>query len=178
LAGVDSRYGVAFEPLADGDRIPAGTGELRVVATPGHAPDHICLFEPESRTLFGGDLIVKGGTVMIPASTGGSLRQYLDSLQRVRALAPRRVLPAHGPPIDDPDALIVAYLAHRAQREQQVLAALAAGALDAAAIVSRVYGSLAPELVGAARESVTAHLLELETEGRVRRAGDEWLIVE
>jgi glyoxylase-like metal-dependent hydrolase (beta-lactamase superfamily II) len=151
---------------------------LRVVTTPGHAPDHICLFDPASRTLFGGDLIVKGSTVMIPASAGGSLQDYLDSLQRVRALAPRRVLPAHGPPIDDPDALIAEYVAHRAQREEQVLAALASGARDPAAIVARVYVGLVPALVGAAEESVTAHLLKLESEGRVRRVGRGWLIVD
>jgi len=158
----------------DGQEVAAGDGRLVVVRTPGHAPDHVCLFEPESRLLFGGDLLVRGGTVVIPASAEGSLAQYLASLARVRALRPSRVLPAHGGPIDDAEALIDAYVAHRLDRERRVLDALAAGATTPAAIVPLAYDALAPALVAFARDTVLAHLIKLEEEGSVRREGEEW----
>jgi len=172
--GSDDRYDVGWTPLEDGQAVEAGDGRLVVVWTPGHAPDHVCLFDPESRLLFGGDLLVRGGTVVIPASAGGSLAQYLDSLDRVRALHPLRVLPAHGEPIDDPEALVDAYVEHRRGRERQILDALVAGAATPADIVSRVYEALHPGLVAFARDSVLAHLIKLEEDGRARRVGERW----
>ncbi len=163
----DAADGVPWRPLADGDELPAGDGCLRVVATPGHAPDHTCLFDPVNRVLFGGDLLVQDGTVVIPASHGGSLAQYLASLERVAALAPARVFPAHGPAIDDPQALVARYLAHRRDRERQILGAIARGARDLEAIVAEVYAGVSPDLAGAARESALAHLIKLQEEGRV-----------
>jgi len=170
----DGRYGVSWAPVDDGDEIPAGDGSLVAVWTPGHAPDHLCLFDVESRTLFGGDLMVRGNTVVIPASHGGSLSQYLASLERVRRLHPARVLPAHGEPIDHAEALIDVYIEHRTQREAQILAALAGGASTPAAIVPRVYDALPPALIDFARESVLAHLVKLEGEGSVRRVAEKW----
>jgi glyoxylase-like metal-dependent hydrolase (beta-lactamase superfamily II) len=173
---LDARYLPVWRPLSDGDEIPAGDGVLQVIATPGHAPDHVCLFDPAARTLFGGDLLVKGSTVMIPATQGGSLPAYLASLRRVLDVGPVRVLSAHGPVIDDPAALVREYLNHRQEREQQIFDALRAGAHVPAHIVQRVYPDLDPRLADAARESVLAHLLKLEAEGRVRRSdADGWL---
>ena len=90
-----------------------------------------------SRTLFGGDLAVKGTTVWIPTNLQGDLTDYLASLERVLALAPARILPAHGATIDDPDALLRGYLAHRHEREEQVIAALRAGDCEPEAIVEQ-----------------------------------------
>ena len=150
-----------------GRTIPAGDGGLEVVATPGHSPDHACLWDPHARALFAGDLLVAGGTIMIAASGGGSLRAYLASLAEVRALGPARVYPGHGPVIDEPVSLIDQYIEHRRAREAQVLAALEEGAADPDAIVRRVYPDLDPALAGAARETVLAHLQKLEEDGRI-----------
>ena len=109
----DGRYPVAWQPLAEGDLVPAGGGALRVLHTPGHAPDHVCLLDEAADTLYCGDLLVSGGSVVIPASAGGSLADYLASLARVRALRPARVLPGHGPEIRDVVRLIDHYVAHR-----------------------------------------------------------------
>ncbi len=155
------------EPLADGMTIPAGDGVLRVVATPGHAPDHLCFVDEESRDVFCGDLVRLGGTVVIPASTGGNLRAYLESLRRVKALHPRRLLPGHGPIVERPDEVIDEYIAHREARERQIVDALQSGARTPEAIVGRVYPGLAPELLGAAADSVVAHLNKLREEGRL-----------
>jgi glyoxylase-like metal-dependent hydrolase (beta-lactamase superfamily II) len=172
----DSRYPVEWEPLADGQAIEAGDSTLIAVHTPGHAPDHLCFWHEPTRTVFCGDLAVRGTSVVIPPSAGGDLIAYLASIERVLALAPERLLPAHGPIINDPVRLLKDYLAHRRQREEQVLAALAAGDVSPDAIVARVYVELAAPLVPMARESVTAHLLKLEREGRVRCEGDAWIL--
>lgn len=160
--------------LADGDSLTTGAGRLEVLHTPGHSPDHIALWHADSRTLFVGDLLQLGATVFIPASAGGSLADYLRSLERLRALAPLRAWPAHGPVIEDPIALIDHYVTHRRQREEQVLSALQAGDRTVEAITSRIYTDLKPALIPMARESVLAHLVKLEGEDLARRGEAGW----
>lgn len=167
--------GLSWRPIGDGDVITTGEGPLDVIHTPGHAPDHLCLWHADSRTIFVGDMLVQGGTVMIPASHGGSLAEYLRSLDRLLALEPRRALPAHGPAIDDPAALIRSYVEHRARRERQVIEALEAGATGIDDFLARIYPDLAAALEPMARETVLAHLMKLEGEGRVRRAEARWV---
>ena len=165
-------------------RAREGSFQLRQVprvSRPGvdqhrHAPDHVAFWHAESRTLFCGDLAMKTGTVVIPAISGGDLSAYLRSLDRVLALEPARLLPAHGPVIDNPTRLLRTYIEHRREREAQVLAALGAGDSSADQIVARIYAGLAAPLVPMARESVTAHLRKLEGEGRVARDGDSWIV--
>ena len=172
----DRAHAVAWKPIADDELVPAGDGALRAVHTPGHAPDHLCFFDETGGTLFSADLVVPGTTVVIPASHGGSLSQYLASLRRVQALAPARMLPAHGEPIDDPQAILQEYIEHRQRREEQIVAALRAGVGRPEDIVNRLYDGLAPALRGMARESVVAHLVKLAEEGRARSDGPEWEI--
>ena len=173
----DARWAVEWTPVRDGEVIDAGDEELVAVHTPGHAPDHLCFWHEPSRTLFCGDLAIKGTSVWIPARLGGNLAAYLRSLERVLALNPARILPAHGPIIEDPETVLRGYLAHRLEREAQVVAALRAGASTPEAIVTRVYPRLAENLVPLAQESVTAHLLKLEQEGRARRDDEAWTII-
>jgi glyoxylase-like metal-dependent hydrolase (beta-lactamase superfamily II) len=165
---------VRWRSLADGDRVETGEGDLEIVHTPGHAPDHVVLWHGESRTLFGADLLQLGNTVAISPSNGGDLSAYLRSLRRVLALKPARVLPAHGPVIEDPSALIEHYLVHRHHREVQVLSALEAGLEDVASIAARIYAGIDPQLDGLARESVLAHLLKLQQDGLARGDAGRW----
>ncbi len=167
---------VAWTPLADGDTVTTGAGLLEILHTPGHSPDHIALWHADSRTLFVGDLLQLGSTVFIPASSGGSLADYLRSLERLRQLSPVRAWPAHGPVIEDPVALIDKYIAHRRQREEQVLAALADGLATIDAITERIYVNLADTLKPMARESVLAHLVKLADEGKAIRRDAHWLV--
>lgn len=148
-------------PLQDGERFAAGGTALRAVHTPGHAPDHFCFLDETTRDLYSGDLARIGGTVVIPASRGGSLRDYLASLQKVRDLSPARLLPAHGPIVERPSQLIDEYLAHRAAREREIIAALAEGCTGVADLVTRIYPDLSPSLRAAAEETVRAHLAKL-----------------
>jgi glyoxylase-like metal-dependent hydrolase (beta-lactamase superfamily II) len=170
----DAMFHPAWQPLHDGDRIDTGDAELQIVHTPGHAPDHVAVWHEPSRTLFAGDLLVLGSTVVILASSGGDLLDYLQSLRKVLALAPARVLPAHGDPIEDAPALVHQYLEHRAQRERQVLTALDEGRGTIDAIVEVIYRDLGRQFVPMAKESALAHLQKLERERRVSRSGDRW----
>jgi glyoxylase-like metal-dependent hydrolase (beta-lactamase superfamily II) len=166
----DPRWPVAWEWLEDGRAIDAGDETLVAVHTPGHAPDHLCFWHAESRTIFCGDLAQKGSTVYIPPNLQGDLTAYLASLERVLALHPARLMPAHGPVMDDPESVLRGYIEHRAEREQQIVELLRAGEIGPDAIVARLYRGLQATLVPMARESVLAHLLKLEREGRAGRA--------
>jgi len=152
--------------LGDGEVVTAGDRELLVVHTPGHASDHICFWDAPRRELFGGDMLIAGTTVMIPAGKGGSLRAYLESLGRLAALQPVRILPGHGPIIDRPLELIAEYLEHRRQREEQIIACLSAGHTTIDAIVDRIYPDLQDGVRPAAMMTVQAHLEKLEEEGK------------
>jgi glyoxylase-like metal-dependent hydrolase (beta-lactamase superfamily II) len=176
--GRDEKFFPHFASIGDGDLIEAGDSSLQVVATPGHAPDHIALWHREDRTVFSGDLLVQGGTVVIPATRGGDLRAYLRSLERVLALDPLRALPAHGPIIDRPAELIRGYLVHRARRETQVLELLEDGPATPTGIASKIYELVPDALRDAAEESVLAHLKKLVADGRVRNEGDRFALVQ
>ena len=174
----DSHYDVTWNPLADGDSVALGDTMFEVIHTPGHSPDHICLYDQLNAVLFCGDLLIKGGTVVIPGRRGGNLTDYLESLAIVRDLDLDRIFPAHGPEIDDVIGLIDAYVEHRRQRDDAILAALVSEPLTSEAIVAHVYSGLDNRLKAAAAESVIAHLIKLEVEGKVVRCEEgsdvEW----
>jgi glyoxylase-like metal-dependent hydrolase (beta-lactamase superfamily II) len=170
----DARYGVTWQPLTDRQHLTAGGEPLVVIHTPGHSPDHVAFWNEPSRTAFTGDLVTYGSSVMIEASGGGDLRQYLEALDRILHLRPNLLLPAHGPEIGDPAALLNHYLDHRRMRERQVLAALAAGKRTVQAIAESIYDGLDPALMPAARENVRAHLAKLEAEGAAFETNGEW----
>jgi glyoxylase-like metal-dependent hydrolase (beta-lactamase superfamily II) len=161
----DARYAVEWQPLAEGDAVIAGDEPLTVLHTPGHSPDHLTFWHQSSRSLFTGDLVVLGSSVMIHWSRGGNLAQYLASLERLLGLDPVQLLPAHGPIVDDPQALLTSYLEHRRMRERQVIEALAAGHSDVQSIADSIYDGLDPALLPAARENVRAHLDKLKSDG-------------
>jgi glyoxylase-like metal-dependent hydrolase (beta-lactamase superfamily II) len=173
----DERWPVPWEPLAAGEQIDAGDETLVAIYTPGHAPDHLSFWHEPTRTLFCGDLAVKGTTVFIPSNHRGDLSDYLASLERVIALQPTRLLPAHGPVIEDPRAVLRGYIEHRHERERQIVTALEDGPLTPDELVSRIYRGLSDPLLMMARESVEAHLVKLAREGRAGRRGDAWHII-
>jgi hydroxyacylglutathione hydrolase len=168
------QFAAGDNPISDDEAIDAGDGALTSIYTPGHAPDHCCFADGED--IFCGDLARAGGTIVIPAGRGGDLTQYLASLNRVRELRPRRLLPGHGPVIDDPEALIDGYVRHRAQRDSQILSVLKNGPSVPEDISAKIYGALAPELTRAAAETVLAHLIKLSREGRVAERDGRWVV--
>lgn len=173
----DERWPVAWQAIADGERIEAGDSTLVAIHTPGHAPDHLCFWHEETRSVFCGDLAIKGSTVWIPGTDDGDVGAYLASLERVLALEPARLYPAHGPVVDDPQRLLRDYIEHRRRREAQVLEALEQGDTSAEQLTVRIYRALQPALMTLAQQGVVAHLRKLEREGRVRREGEAWNIM-
>ena len=169
----DSR-GFLWQPLADGQAIDAGGETLTVVHTPGHSPDHVAFWDQRARVVFTGDLVIPGGSVVIPATRGGDLSQYLRSLERVLALDAVSLYPAHGPLIDDPRGVLTGHIEHRRVREQQVIDALRRGLSTVPEVAESIYDGLEPALMDAALENVRAHLAKLQGEGRVRENEGRW----
>jgi endoribonuclease LACTB2 len=174
----DVRWPVPWDPMVARELVQAGDSLLLAVHTPGHAPDHLCFWHEETRVLLCGDLAQRTNTIYIPANLRGDLTDYMTSLERVRALRPAQLLPAHGPVIEDPERLLQRYIHHRLHREGQVLDALRRGLNSREAILNDMYLGLGEHLVELAKEGLLAHLVKLEREGRVRRDGDAWHIMD
>jgi glyoxylase-like metal-dependent hydrolase (beta-lactamase superfamily II) len=168
MADVAATLGV--ESRVEGRTVPIGGDVLHVIYTPGHAFDHVSFWLPRARILFAGDVILgRGSTLVTPPE--GDMASYMRTLDEMKQLNPRIIAPGHGPLILDPAAKIDEYAAHRRQREQQVLAALAEKPDSAEGLVARIYVDVSPELHELARGSVTAQLKKLEDEGRVEVIG-------
>ena len=172
----DGRVAVPWRPIREHDRCRFGETSVVALHTPGHSPDHLTFWHEASRTAFTGDLVVQDSSVMIHATHGGNLSHYLQSLERVRRLSPRRLLPAHGRDVADPEGLLRGYLEHRRMREAQVIGALQSGRDTVQAIVESIYDGLAPALVPAATENVRAHLDKLREDGLAIETGGRWLV--
>ena len=155
-------------PLHDGDRLLVGRGALVAIHTPGHASDHLCFFDESTRTLFTGDHVLQGTTSLV-VPPDGDMTAYLSSLEKTLRLRPLRLHPGHGESIADGEAAIRELIAHRLQREAQILRQLQRGPAGPDSLVPRLYASYPPEVMGMAAGTVLAHLLKLEREGRVRR---------
>jgi glyoxylase-like metal-dependent hydrolase (beta-lactamase superfamily II) len=155
-------------PLHDGDRLLVGDSELEAIHTPGHASDHLCFFDRSARVLFTGDHVLQGSTSLV-VPPDGEMAAYLASLERVLQLRPRRLNPGHGESIEDAEGAIRELIAHRLQRETQILDQLRLGPTCPEELVPRLYASYPKAVLGMASGTVLAHLLKLEREGRVRR---------
>ncbi|MBB2168777.1 MBL fold metallo-hydrolase [Gluconacetobacter aggeris] len=146
---------------------------LTVLHTPGHATDHLCFLTADG-ILFTGDHIMGWSTTMVPPAPDGSVRQFLDGLARIDALAPSLLLPAHGPPIPAPESCIRALIAHRLSREERILAALHQGPATLDEMMRRVYRAIPPTLRRAAELNLLAHLEKLRDDGRAIHDRDGW----
>lgn len=163
-AGVDRRY-AAHESL------PVGSDRLEVVATPGHTADQVAFWMPRSRILFSGDTILGQGSTLV-APPEGDMLAYMDTLELMQALMPRIILPGHGPVISDPQGKIEEYLAHRRERERQLIGVLERAPSTAPQLVEAMYADTDPRLHDLALGSVQAQLEKLSREGRVVRVGE------
>jgi glyoxylase-like metal-dependent hydrolase (beta-lactamase superfamily II) len=160
--------------IAADEELAFGPARVRAVFTPGHAAGHLCLLELGSGALIAGDMVAGLGTILVDPSEG-DMAQYLASLEAMLALAPRRILPAHGPVIDDAPAKLRAYIAHRLMREAKVLAAVAAvGPAVPARLVEVAYDDTPRVMWPLAERSLVSHLVKLAREGRVFEDAGAW----
>lgn len=143
---------------------------LRALYTPGHARGHLCFYDDRTGALLSGDNIVGFGSVLIDPPEG-NMRDYLYSLERMRALPKLLVLfGGHGPAIANPYQKIDEYISHRLQREDLILSAVRDGASTPKEIVARAYTDVSPKAHGMAERAVLAHLEKLEADGLVSQA--------
>jgi glyoxylase-like metal-dependent hydrolase (beta-lactamase superfamily II) len=160
VLALDPRQRLGSEGLTAGDAVAGGGCEVRVVATPGHSEDSVSLLIDADGALLTGDTVLGRGTTVI--APDGSLSDYLQTLDSLRSLADsaglRVLLPGHGPLLDDPIGVLDAYIAHRAERLDQIRVALAGGARTPAEIVAVVYADTDPAVRSAAEWSVRAQL--------------------
>jgi glyoxylase-like metal-dependent hydrolase (beta-lactamase superfamily II) len=154
--------------LADGERLAVGDASFTVLHGPGHAPDHLVFVLDDERALFTGDVVLGTGTVVV-APPSGDMRTYQRTLHRLRdeygdATA---IYGGHGPEVRDVRAKLDEYIAHREARERAIVAALGTDGATIPAIVEQIYAAVDRRLWPAAARQVLAHLIALESEGRV-----------
>jgi glyoxylase-like metal-dependent hydrolase (beta-lactamase superfamily II) len=165
-------HGRLLEP---GERLRLAGVVLDVVPTPGHTADHLAFRLPSGAVLVGDHVLGRGTSVVTHPE--GDVVAYLESLRRVHALGPSALYCGHGPELtEDPTAVLDFYLAHRAWREEQLLAALADGAATVDELVAVVYAAVPQALWPAAAQSTRATLAKLTAEGRVRPRPDDGFV--
>jgi glyoxylase-like metal-dependent hydrolase (beta-lactamase superfamily II) len=148
--------------------LPAGGQEhfgLRVLATPGHAEDHVCFLSTDG-VCFSGDLVLGLGSTIVPPG-GNALAAFMDSLALLQAESIELIAPGHGPWITDPAAKLAEYVEHRQMRERRLLEALDAGERSRAELLAIVWDDIPIELLPMAAMALEAHLEKLEAEGRL-----------
>lgn len=164
-----------FDPdirVIDGEIAARGPGfTLTAVHTPGHTSNHLCFALAEERGLFTGDHIMGWSTTVI-GPPDGDMRDYFASLHKVRGRDDRVLWPTHGAPVTEPGPFLDAFLAHRLDREAQVLAAVRSGQTSIASMVEVLYAAVHPGLHKPAGRSVLAHLVKLADDGAVVIADD------
>jgi glyoxylase-like metal-dependent hydrolase (beta-lactamase superfamily II) len=157
--------------LADGEKIEVDGRPLVAVATPGHTSNHLCFAWGEA--LFTGDHVMGWSTtVVVPPD--GDMAAYMQSLETLRDRNDRVYYPAHGPPVEKPQLYVQSLIAHRLDREGQIIELVLQRPRPIPDIVANAYPGLDPRLATAAGGSVHAHLLDLERRGIVVREGELW----
>jgi glyoxylase-like metal-dependent hydrolase (beta-lactamase superfamily II) len=152
--------------LAPGERLALAGTTIDVVPTPGHTGDHLA-FRLESGAMLVGDHVLGRGTSVV-THPEGDVVAYLESLRRVLDLGPGVLYCGHGPELtEDPRAVLDYYLAHRAFREAQLMAALADRPRTVDELVATVYAAVPEHLWPAAAQSTRATLAKLAAEGQV-----------
>lgn len=158
----------------DGDALSgsdASDDQWQILHTPGHASDHLCLWQPELRALIGGDMVASIGTIIV-IPPDGHMKTYIAQLRRLAQLDPSFLVPSHGAVIEEPVAHLDHYIAHRLEREGKVVAALEEGPAELATVTERAYPEVPRHVLPLARFSCQAHLDKLLEEHRASRSSD------
>jgi glyoxylase-like metal-dependent hydrolase (beta-lactamase superfamily II) len=159
--------------VRDGDVLAGDGFSIECVFTPGHTSNHMCYGLREEKALFTGDHVMGWSTTVV-APPDGDMAAYRTSLEKLRAREDRVLWPTHGGPIRGPKLFLRALIAHRREREEQILVCLQQGISSIADIVARLYADVGKRLHPAAARTVLAHLIQLQNERRVRQDGEAY----
>jgi glyoxylase-like metal-dependent hydrolase (beta-lactamase superfamily II) len=161
--------------VRDGDTLSLGDCTLQFVEAPGHTYGSLAVYVPEIHALFTGDTVMGTGTSVVNPEEG-DLTLYLQTLQKFMRLDPAVIYPGQGPVVTDPRSRLEALVAHRHERERQILALLAKTPCTADQIAAALYADVKEGVRHLARNQVVSHLLKLEKEGRAVADGEVyWL---
>lgn len=173
VLGSDDDLG--FSPDAfihEGDVLTGPGWTLDVIETPGHTSNHVCFGLREENACFSGDHIMGWSTTVV-SPPDGDMGDYLASLTKIRAMGFDKLLPTHGPPVEeDVDGFIEAYTAHRLEREEAILERLRQGDETIPVMVETIYSGVDKSLHPAACHSVLGHVIKLVREGQVTTPDD------
>jgi glyoxylase-like metal-dependent hydrolase (beta-lactamase superfamily II) len=158
-------------PIEDGEGFAGHSWTIEAISTPGHTSDHVCFALHEESALFSGDHIMGWSTTVIPPPDG-DMDDYLRSLGKIRDRDFKTIWPTHGPPITSPRPFIDELIAHRLDREAQIIAQLKAGQTHIPDMVRIMYADVNPALYPAAAQSVLAQMVRLIRRGRVESDGE------
>jgi len=168
------------DPLNEGDRIDLGTApdgsgnwHLDVIATPGHAPDHLCYLESRYQAAIVGDMLSTASTILIDPPEG-HMRTYLRSLERLLEYPIMTLYPSHGPVHFDGGKLIRRFLKHRGERELKLIKALTDTPRSIEELLPQAYDDVAEDVYPVAARSLLAGLIKLEEDGRCEQSGAGW----
>lgn len=160
-----------FDPdilMADGDIVTGNDWQLQALWTPGHFGNHLAFATRD--VVFSGDLVMGWATTLV-SPPDGDLTEFMASCRRLVQRDDRAFYPGHGAPVDAPKARVNWLIAHRLEREAQILGALDHGLRTVAQITDHIYTEIGAHLIPAARRNVLAHLIDLITSGRVVATG-------
>ena len=161
--------------MQDGEIFDEGDFSLEVVHTPGHASNHLCFILKEEKFIFTGDHIMNGSTVVI-GPPDGNMKQYIESLEKLKNYDIEKIAPGHGEVLDNPYEVADWIINHRLEREKKVFSALkdvSRGTPDS--LVEKVYNDVDSSLFPIAKASLLAHLIKLEEDQVITKEGEEYI---
>ena len=159
--------------ISDQEILKTDTEDWRSYHTPGHAPGHLCLLSEKDQSLVAGDMVAGEGTILIHP-TEGSIREYLQSLEKLKTLSPSQLLPAHGAALKNPQEVLTYYIEHRKSRLDQILSLLTDRPQTTLDIAKKIYLELAPAFLPIAAIQVECGLIWLEEEELAVRDAAHW----
>ena len=150
--------------IKDGQLINGGDWTFESIHTPGHTSNHVCFHLVEENVLFPGDHVMGWSTTVV-SPPDGNMTEYMDSLRKLSERNDHLYYPTHGAPIINPQKFVRGILVHRKMRESQILDCLEKNISTISMMVEHMYKGLDHRLIGAAKHSIFAHLIDMSSRG-------------
>ena len=158
----------------EGDVLSLNGEDWYVYETPGHAPGHLCLFSPTHKDIVAGDMVAGEGTILLVPGEG-DFGAYISHLHRLKSLHPLRLLPAHGPPIENAEEYIQHYIDHRKMRLEQIREALSTEPQTELELAQKIYADIPKTMHPIAAKQILCHLYHLEEIQKAIPLADGWI---